>query len=391
MSRKSLEVAIEPKILSWARESIGRSIQEVAKRMSVSENTVNSWELGEKKPTLLQLEKLAKTIYKRPLAAFFLSTPPIDPPLPADYRVLPTDKKLPFSAKTRLAIRRARRLQTLATELMENLNKGASKVGSLKLSDNPEDAAAKIRQESEISIDKQLKWKNSNEAFNAWKRFLEDRRILIFQMSLPLEDAIRGFSLADGKIPTVVLNIKDSINGRIFSLFHEYAHLLLNESGVCNMGEQDNLPKDKAIEKFCNHFSGSFLVPKNDLASHSVVKSMKQYTKISDEILENIANDFKVSKEVILLRMVTFGWVPKEMYKQKHEEWEGKRKEIPEEARMYKISQPKKCIRENGIPFVSLVMEAHNKGVITYRDISDYLGVRTRHLPKIEQLISEKV
>lgn len=391
MSRKSLEVSIEPKILSWARESIGRGIQEVAKRMNVSENTVNSWELGEKKPTLLQLEKLAKTIYKRPLAAFFLSTPPIDPSLPADYRVLPTDKRLPFSAKTRLAIRRARRLQSLATELMENLNKGVSKVGAVKLSDNPEDAAAKIRQESQIGIDKQSKWKNSNEAFNMWKRFLEDRRILIFQMSLPLEDAIRGFSLADGKIPTIVLNIKDSMNGRIFSLFHEYAHLLLNESGVCNMEEQDNLPKDKAIEKFCNHFSGAFLVPKDDLLNHSAAKSIKQYANISDEILENIANDFKVSREVILLRMVAFGLVPKDVYKQKHEEWEGKRKEIPGEVRIYKISQPKKCIRENGVPFVSLVMEAHNKGAITYRDVSDYLGVRTRHLTKIEQLISEKV
>lgn len=391
MSRKSLEVSIEPKLLTWARDSIGKSIPEVAKRMGVTESAVKGWESGQRKVTLLQLEKLAKTVYKRPLAAFFLNVPPIEPPLPADYRVLPTEKKLPFSAKTRLAIRRARRLQSLATELMANLNRGVSKVGTAKLSDNPEEAAIKIRQEAQINIDKQLGWKNSNEAFNVWKRFLEDRGILIFQMSLPIEDTIRGFSLVDGKIPTIVLNIKDSINGRIFSLFHEYGHLLLNEIGICNMEEQDNLPKDKAIEKFCNQFSGAFLVPKNDLLNHSAVKSIKQYTNIPDGVLEIIANDFKVSKEVILLRMVTFGWVSKDMYKQKHEEWEGKRKEVPEEARIYKISQPKKCIRENGVPFVSLVIEAHNKGVITYRDISDYLGVRTRHLPKIEQLVSEMV
>lgn len=124
MPRKSLKVSIEPKILIWARESIGRSIQEVAKRLNISENTISGWELGQKKPTLLQLEKLAKTVYKRPLAVFFLSVHPVDPPLPVDYRVLPTDKRLPFSAKTRLAIRRARRLKSLATELTENLNSG---------------------------------------------------------------------------------------------------------------------------------------------------------------------------------------------------------------------------------------------------------------------------
>lgn len=162
MSRKSLEVSIEPKILIWARESIGRSIQEVAKRLNISENSISGWELGQKKPTLLQLEKLAKTVYKRPLAVFFLSVPPVDPPLPVDYRILPTDKRLPFSAKTRLAIRRARRLQSLATELTENLNKGISKAGAVKLSDNPEDVAVKIRQEFQINTDKQLGWKDSS-------------------------------------------------------------------------------------------------------------------------------------------------------------------------------------------------------------------------------------
>ena len=79
MPHKSLEVSVEPKVLIWARKSIGRNIEEVAKRLKVSENTVASWELGQKKPTLVQLEKLAKTIYKRPLAAFFLPSPPAEP------------------------------------------------------------------------------------------------------------------------------------------------------------------------------------------------------------------------------------------------------------------------------------------------------------------------
>ena len=101
MPHKSLEIAVAPKILIWARESIGRNIEEVAKRLKVSENTVTSWESGQKNPTLLQLEKLAKTIYKRPLAAFFLPSPPTEPAPPTDFRTLPADKELPFSSKTR--------------------------------------------------------------------------------------------------------------------------------------------------------------------------------------------------------------------------------------------------------------------------------------------------
>jgi Zn-dependent peptidase ImmA (M78 family)/DNA-binding XRE family transcriptional regulator len=392
MPRRSLEVSIEPKVLVWARESIGRKIQEVAKRMNTSEQTVIDWESGQKKPTLLQLEKLAKTIYKRPLAAFFLNTPPVESPLPTDYRILPTDRKPPLSTKTRLAIRRARRLQSLATELIENLNKGVSKIETVRLSLNPEDISIKIRQGFQISVDEQFKWKNEYRAFNTWKRTLENFGILIFQMSIPLEDAIRGFSLVEGKIPTIVLNLKDSVNGRIFSLFHEYAHLLLNESGICNMEERFNLQKDREIEKFCNHFAGAFLVPKDYLLNHHLIKLIRQHPRIPDEILEKLAGDFKVSREVILLRLVVLGLSSNEFYKQKHTEWEKKAREIKkEEARIYKISQPKKCIRENGIPFVTLVIDAHHKGVVTYRDVSDYLGVRTKYLPKIEQLISGKV
>lgn len=70
MPHKSLSISVEPKVLIWARKSIGSNTGEVAKRLKVSENTIVGWESGQKKPTLLQLEKLAKTIYKRPLAAF---------------------------------------------------------------------------------------------------------------------------------------------------------------------------------------------------------------------------------------------------------------------------------------------------------------------------------
>ena len=92
---------------------------------------------------------------------------------------------------------------------------------------------------------------------------------------MPIEEA-RGFSLTDNKIPTVVLNLRDSINGRMFSLFHEYAHLLLDKSGICDMEEQDYLQQeDKTIERFCNHFAGAILVPKDILLAHDLVKLRK--------------------------------------------------------------------------------------------------------------------
>ena len=387
MPHKSLSISVEPKVLIWARKSIGSNTGEVAKRLKVSENTIAGWESGQKKPTLLQLEKLAKTIYKRPLAAFFLPSPPTEPAPPTDFRTLPADRELTFSSKTRLAIRRAQRLQSLATELRGTITKEAFKIGSISLSDDPEEVAIKIRNDLKVDAQTQFHWKDENIALNEWKKVLENRGILVFQLGMPIEEA-RGFSLTDNKIPTVVLNLRDSINGRMFSLFHEYAHLLLDKSGICDMEEQDYLQQeDKTIERFCNHFAGAILVPKDILLAHDLVKLRKW----SDELLEKIARSFKVSQEVILRRLVIFGLASRDLYKRKHEEWLIQAKEKQKEKRPFKISQPTKCIKQNGAPFVSLVLDANKKGEITYSDVADYLGVRIKHIPKIEQLIGEKI
>jgi len=112
MPRKTLEVTVEPRVLIWARKSIGIDIEKVAKRFNASVDTVAKWELGEKKPTLRMLKELAH-FYKRPLAVFFLPSPPEEPPLPTDFRVLPQQEKGVLSKETHLALRNARRLRSL--------------------------------------------------------------------------------------------------------------------------------------------------------------------------------------------------------------------------------------------------------------------------------------
>lgn len=388
MPRKSLEAVVEPRVLIWARESIGMNIEEVAKRLNTSEDTVSKWESGQKNPTLIQLEKLARTIYKRPLAAFFLPKPPEEPPLPEDFRTLPRDKRKPFSPKTRLAIRRARRLQSLATELANSLNREIpSPIEKANLSDNPEVVGNRIRMQLGVKIQTQFSWKNEAEALNEWKKAVGKRGVFVFQIGMPLEET-RGFSLTEGEFPAIVLNLSDAINGRIFSLFHEYGHLLLNDSGICDMGDQDYLSNQgKLIEKFCNHFAGAILVRKDALINHMLIKSSGYRSHWPDEILKELAKSFKVSQEVILRRLVILSWAGEDFYKRKHEEW----KTTEYRRGGGRRNPPKECVRKNGIPFVSLVLESHRKEKITYSDVADYLEISLKHLPEVEQLIGSKV
>jgi len=391
MGRKLLEVAVEPEVLLWARESMGFGVKDVAHKMKAAESTIIKLESGQKKPTVTQLERLAE-VYKRPLAAFFLPRPPREQPMPKDFRSLPEDRKAPLSAETRLAMRRARRLQSLATELTGGLERQIDvKIGGIDLSKDPEVVAVETRRQLRVEVHTQFHWKDEYVAFSEWKKVIERCGIFVFQLSMALEDGIRGFSVIEGGYPAIVLNLRDKTRGRIFSLFHEYGHLALNHSGICDMGDQEHLHGEgRKVEIFCNHLAGAILVPRDALLSQDVIESRKYSRDWPDKALNKLANRFKVSREVILRRLVLLELADRNFYKRKREEWQ--ETELAKEEKRGKIRRnpPRECIRNNGAPFVSLVLESHRRERITYRDVADYLDVGLKHLPAVEQHIRGK-
>ena len=80
----TIPAAVNPTLLEWAREQSGYAPEVVAKRLNVKPDRVLSWEQGERKPTVHQVQKLAR-FYHRPFGLFFLPQPPSIPPLAAEY------------------------------------------------------------------------------------------------------------------------------------------------------------------------------------------------------------------------------------------------------------------------------------------------------------------
>ena len=292
-----LEVQVVPSVLRWARETMGKTIDEVAKRVDLGRSTVESWETGRKRPTLKQLKELA-VFYKRPLAAFFLPAPPQEVPLPADFRSLPSDSKKPFTERTLLALRRARRLQDLSRELAEGLGEAPHiEIGKVSLPDDPQALADLTRRNLGVPVEKQLDWKNESEALNEWKRAVESYGALVLELPFPIQEG-RAFCLSDHAFPAIVLNSNDSVTGRVFSLFHELCHQLLGQSGICDMTEQG-----KTVEQFSNRFAGELLVPGAALLAHPLVNDHAGH-EWEDEDLQMLSRHFKVSREVILRRLL---------------------------------------------------------------------------------------
>ena len=395
MPRSYPDVAIAPDVFQWLCGSSGFAPYEIAKRIGVSERVVRSWCNGSQKPIipLTKVEQLSE-MFRRPLAAFLLSEPPEEPGLPKDFRRHP-DSDTGYSKELLLAIRKARRIQEIHHELTDNLQiPSGVTLRTRTLKEDPEYVAQQERERSGIRISGDSPGISPVRAFDIWRAWLESRNISVLKIKMPADDA-RGFSLTDGEPYVIVVNSADADRARLFTLFHEYAHILLNMPVVCNQGDGD-LDEYAGVERWCNHFAGAFLAPEPEMENNPVIRqalASGNYLRAAGSIRQH----FLISKEVGLMRLLTLKKITSAHYIQGRDqlraeyalrEAEKKQKEQAgeeEEGSFGGISLDRKCVAEKGTGYVSLVMENVRNGHISNSDALDYLDVKLRHLEKFQE------
>ncbi len=378
---KAIESSVKPSVLEWARETSGTTVEEAARRLRVPASTFAKWETTESPLKLSQLRALA-TYFKRPLAALLLSEPPPEPPLPTDFRTMQGHQRR-FDRGTRLAIRKAIRLRSVARDLMQALQREiAPMIEGAVPSEDPERLAERERQRLHVSVETQFEWKNPWQAFRKWRAALESKNVLVFQLPIPIEDA-RGFSLSDEEPFTIVVSSSDAVQARIFTLFHEYAHLLLREPGIClPQPDLHTTGPHAAVEQWCNRFAGAFLVPAPDLRSILGTQSPMQSEASLFEAIKEGEKGFRVSQQVVLRRMFDVGLVSKPSFQRAMKRLLGQ--QPARKARGGAVESAKRCLAENGHLFTSLVLEGKARGMINYSDVADYLSLRLKYLGKVQ-------
>ena len=116
---------IKPKILRWARERAGLTLDDVAHSFDKDADEIASWESGASAPTYVQLERLAYSLYKRPVAIFFMPEPPNEIEPERFFRTLPEFELNNLSSDTRYAIRYAAAQKISLEELTGGRNPAA--------------------------------------------------------------------------------------------------------------------------------------------------------------------------------------------------------------------------------------------------------------------------
>lgn len=371
-------------MLRWARESINLQIEEAASRLRVKPERLAGWEGGQRLPTVEQLRRAA-TVYRRPLAAFFLPAPPKDFHVPHDFRRLPHQPPAPLSPEFIAEVRRAQFRRSLAIELAEEtVDTPRRFIGSVSRAIDIDAAAQGVRQLLGVPIDEQRSWQTEYHALNRWKDAIENLGVFVFHFSGVEVDEIRAFSICEQPFPVISINGRDAPTGRTFSLLHEFGHLLLDHGGTCDLREHDRVRSaNQEVEVFCNYLAGAVLVPRDELEHEPLVRGKSTGMTWEDSALQTLAHSYRVSREVILRRLLIIGRTSRTFYRQKREEL-GQLPPQKREKGTGFLSFPRRIIRALGQPFLRIVLNAYYREAITASDLAEYLGARLKHLPALE-------
>lgn len=379
---KNKVIQIEGTMLKWARESVGLSILEAAEKTKIEETRLAEWEDKKSYPTFPQLLKLA-TLYKRPVTVFFLKKAPAEPPLPKDFRVLSGQGAIKLDSKTHVEIRKAERRRKVLIEMLKELDEAAPTFKErTNLQADVDKIAGKFRQQV-ISINGQPKFKNENDAFKFWKSAIEKQGVLVFQASATSLDQFRGISVFYDLLPIIVLNTKDTPRGKIFSLLHEYCHLLLQKSGIGNLTPNyEGKDEFNKVEVFCNRFAAEALLPNSDL--EAILKSGQVNFQFFDNAVDAIAKKFQVSWDVVLRRLLDAGKISQTAYKAKIKELRDRFAATAKKQKGGFVAPERKAINYNGEWFSRVVLHSFEADKITATTAADYLGLKPIHFKKLE-------
>jgi Zn-dependent peptidase ImmA (M78 family) len=391
----SVKAIVKPELLVWARRSARLSVEETARKILVKEEQVAAWERGEEQPSIPQLRKLGRA-YKRPLAVFFLPKPPKTFDALRDFRRLPAEMAGRQSPELAFEIRRARARREIALDLYQELvgepPKPFSAMASLE--EDPETVAGRVREQLAVKPEEASSWKTIYDAFNRWRAALEETGVLVFQAEDVESSEVRGFSLSESLFPVVVVNIKDAVVGRIFSMLHETAHLMLRQGGLCDFEEESPRAQER-IEVFCNRVAGAALMPQASVLAEDVVRQHKGMQWSDDEIAL-LAQRFRVSREAFLRRLLVLGKTTEDFYRKKRKDLQAQHEAQQEEIEQRKalgietggFAPPDRmAVSKAGPFFVRLVLDSYHQEKITANDLSSFLEVRLKHIPKIEHAL----
>lgn len=345
--------------------------------MGVPEGRVDQWEKGERAPTIAELRKASK-VYRRPLAVFFLAEPPQGFNTLRDFRRVAGSAAGEWSVALHAEYQRAHAQRDVLLELAEL--DGQDLVTDWRVpivGDDPAIAAsARAHLQDQTPLPFPRPSADEYRHLGFWVNALEESGVLVLttQRGEVEVDEMRAFSLYFDEVPVIMLNGSDATRGRIFSMLHEYVHLLLHTEGLCDMTTDTRArTPNRQLEARCNAIAAEILMPAQAVLTLPLVVNHHVGEPWALGDLIDAAKPFGVSVEAFLRRLVTLGRVEMRAYR----EFRGDQDAAPTpKKRSSRGNFYTTKARDMGKGYVRRVAAAHRQAAIDSNTAATYLDVK---------------
>lgn len=368
----TLKARINSDILKWARQAINVSpdyVVEKIKRKSVSADDLLKWENGQDYPTIQVAKKLA-TIYGIKFITLYLPRIPKNIKPLKDFR---SGHRDPFTREFVFLMREIQGKQEWVKEYLLSKNrKPIDFVGSIDISFGIAKTVEKIKN---ILFCRELN-KKADASLKALIKRMESLGVFVsIANSFNCHHAhvvgvleARGFAISDNIAPFIFINSKDAKTGQLFTLIHEFCHLLLGETGISDIFDDSN----NNIEVFCNRVAAEFLMPSDKF------RDLWKKEMTTDDKIQVLSNEFPVSKLAIIIRVRSLNLIEQSHYERLYN---AEQKAISDALGIKKSQKGgmadvyREKLKINGRPFVDTVISAYNNDEIAIGSACSLLGI----------------
>lgn len=384
MSAAKITHWVKPDVLRALRERSGFQYEEVEQQarklkrahyVTITQQELEKWEKGMASPDLEHLETLSE-IYGCPVGHFFLDELP-ESAFPLNYRGLAAEKRDRLSPVTRRTLRRFLNLSEWMAALIEEHNVAwevkirPTKVQQLEVLVDRE------RRRLGFSEQVRQQWKTAEGALAWWRRQIEAQGTFVFEMKLEAGE-VRGASRwVASRYPFILVNHQDieADTGRLFTLLHEYAHLLTAREGItCDF--RGTGQDGQSQESLANRFAAHLLLPPDQFRRSLEQAGTLQFRENwSDADLDELRRPFFVSRDVIAIALQEMGLAPAEFYQKKREQWERRKPWGRAKARR-SLTKKERKVRELGLSAVRVLLALEQSQSLPLMDVASAMDMK---------------
>lgn len=299
MSRET--VTISKNILNWINDRYIDNLGSIRSRFQ-------SWLDGSKLPTVSQAISLFNKL-NLPLRYLFMDSVPNEKLDFIEFRTINSAELSDPSRELNDVYINMVQIKDWMSEYSKmNYLESLQFVGSCSRESNKYDIANRIMDTMSFSHEDLNNINSARELFKFIRSKCEKLGIIVMMNGIVGSNThrklnikeFRAFTLIDSFAPLIFINSADSYNGRLFSLFHEIAHVFLGTNSLYNRLDKDNVDV-RHDEALCNSIAAEILVPDEYIKRR--FENLSTEIKSMANILEKFKNEVHGSEYVILRKL----------------------------------------------------------------------------------------